>query len=103
MSLHVFGNLVQLKDKYGSPSLDEVSSFSREFYRSLEAKIGEQAAGELSVEVSSPVSYYPHPRSQHMSRQMMDRPDQTHCSSCTLEYTILAGSFIDFTLMGCGR
>ncbi|CAL5222919.1 g5352 [Coccomyxa viridis] len=46
--------LDKLKDKYGSPSLDEVSLFSREFYNALEAKIGEQAAGELSVEVSSP-------------------------------------------------
>ena len=46
---------LQLKDKYGSPSLDEISIFSREFYRALEAELGEQAAGKLSVEVSSPV------------------------------------------------
>ena len=46
---------LQVEDQYGSPSLDEVSIFSREFYSSLEAKVGEQAAGKLSVEVSSPV------------------------------------------------
>jgi ribosome maturation factor RimP len=47
---------LQLDDKYGSPSLDEVSKFSQEFSRALDAKIGEEAAGKLSVEVSSPVS-----------------------------------------------
>jgi len=46
---------LQVEDQYGSPSLDEVSIFSREFYSFLESKIGEQAAGKLSVEVSSPV------------------------------------------------
>ena len=48
--------LLQLDDKYGSPSLDEVAKFSQEFSRALDAKIGEEAAGKLSVEVSSPVS-----------------------------------------------
>ena len=47
---------LQLEDQYGSPTLDEVSIFSRNFYSTLEAKVGEKAAGELSVEVSSPVS-----------------------------------------------
>lgn len=47
---------LQLEDRYGSPSLDEVSIFSRNFSHALEAKVGEKAAGELSVEVSSPVS-----------------------------------------------
>ena len=47
---------LQLEDRYGSPSLDEISIFSRNFYHALEAKVGEKAAGELSVEVSSPVS-----------------------------------------------
>ncbi|CAK0786450.1 hypothetical protein CVIRNUC_009663 [Coccomyxa viridis] len=46
--------LDKLEDQYGSPTLDEVSIFSRNFYSALEAKVGEKAAGELSVEVSSP-------------------------------------------------
>jgi hypothetical protein len=32
-----------------------VETFSREFYRTLEAAIGEEAAGRIRVEVSSPV------------------------------------------------
>lgn len=52
-------HLMQLEDQYGSPTLDEIGLFSREFARALDAKIGEEAAGELSVEVSSPVSPLP--------------------------------------------
>ena len=89
---------LQLKDKYGSPSLDEVSLFSREFYNALEAKIGEQAAGELSVEVSSPVSPLPS-LSPSISvtvvpSQRMARPEQACCPSLTYPYALLVGSFL---------
>ena len=60
---------LQLEDQYGSPSLDEVSTFSRNFYRALEADLGEKAAGELSVEVSSPVSPAPWLSDLDMLRQ----------------------------------
>lgn len=44
----------KLTDKYGSPSLDEIGEFSKDFNESLESAIGEDAAGQLEVEVSSP-------------------------------------------------
>lgn len=50
----------QMDDLYGSPSLDDVAAVSREFYKGLEAAIGEEAAGKLSVEVSSPVGHICH-------------------------------------------
>ena len=40
-------------DRYGSPSLDDVSAFSRRFAAGLAAALGEEAAGELEVEASS--------------------------------------------------
>ena len=43
-------------DEYGSPSLDEVIGYSRAFNAALVAALGEEAAGEIEVEVSSPVS-----------------------------------------------
>lgn len=45
----------QLDDLYGSPTLDEVEAFSREFYKGLEAALGAEGAGKLSIEISSPV------------------------------------------------
>lgn len=45
----------QLDDLYGSPTLDEVEAFSREFYKELEAVLGAEGAGKLSIEISSPV------------------------------------------------
>ena len=42
-------------DQYGSPSLDDVAAFSRQFNAAYEAAVGEAAAGEIEVEVSSPV------------------------------------------------
>ena len=48
---------VQLQDKYGSPSMDEVADFARGFYVELEASLGEEAAGAITVEVSSAVLY----------------------------------------------
>lgn len=42
-------------DQYGSPSLDDVAAFSRQFNEAYEAAVGETAAGEIEVEVSSPV------------------------------------------------
>lgn len=47
---------MQLDDRYGSPMLDELETFSRQFYTQLEAALGEEAAGVLTVEISSPVS-----------------------------------------------
>lgn len=43
-------------DQYGSPSLDDVAEFSRAFNTAYEAALGEAAAGEIEVEVSSAVS-----------------------------------------------
>jgi len=44
----------KLTDTYGSPSLDEIGEFSRDFNESLESVIGEEAAGQIEIEVSSP-------------------------------------------------
>ena len=41
---------------YGSPTLDQVEAFAKGFYSALEAEVGEEEAGRISVEVSSPVS-----------------------------------------------
>jgi ribosome maturation factor RimP len=46
--------LDKLTNKYGSPSLDEVGTFSRNLNVELEAVMGEEAAGEIEIEVSSP-------------------------------------------------
>ena len=45
--------LDKLSDRYGSPSLDDVSAFSREFAHRLSEALGEEAAGEIEVEASS--------------------------------------------------
>ena len=50
--------VVQLEDMYGSPSMDDITDFSREFYAELEAELGEEAAGKLQIEVSSPVRWH---------------------------------------------
>lgn len=49
----------QVDDKYGSPTIDEITEFSREFQSQLEEELGEEEAGHISVEVSSPVRFYP--------------------------------------------
>lgn len=36
--------------------MDEVEIFARAFYRELESELGEEEAGAITVEVSSPVS-----------------------------------------------
>ncbi|CAG9465848.1 unnamed protein product [Pedinophyceae sp. YPF-701] len=41
-------------DPYGSPSLDDMESFARDFNARFEASVGETVAGEIEVEVSSP-------------------------------------------------
>jgi ribosome maturation factor RimP len=46
--------LDKLTDKYGSPELEDIESFSRRFNAALEAAIGEEAAGQIVMEVSSP-------------------------------------------------
>lgn len=45
--------LDKLTDRYGSPSLDDVSSFSRKFAELLAEALGEEEAGEIEVEASS--------------------------------------------------
>ena len=47
---------LQISDRYGSPSMDEVELFARAYNRGLEAALGEEEAGAVTVEVSSPVS-----------------------------------------------
>lgn len=42
-------------DLYGSPSLDDVEVFTRQLTSELEAALGAEAAGEIELEVSSPV------------------------------------------------
>ncbi|EIE18889.1 hypothetical protein COCSUDRAFT_45036 [Coccomyxa subellipsoidea C-169] len=44
----------KMDDLYGSPTLDDVALFSSKFSQALDARLGEEAAGKLSVEVSSP-------------------------------------------------
>lgn len=46
--------LDKLSDTYGSPTLDEIGAFSRDFNERFEALIGEEEAGGIEVEVSSP-------------------------------------------------
>lgn len=40
-------------DQYGSPSLDDVATFGRRFNAAYEDAVGEAAAGEVEIEVSS--------------------------------------------------
>lgn len=44
----------KLTDTYGSPTLDEIGEFSRDFNQLLESNLGEEAAGSIEIEVSSP-------------------------------------------------
>lgn len=46
----------QLDNEYGSPSLEDMEAFQHALGLKLEAALGSEAAGELEVEVSSPVS-----------------------------------------------
>ena len=46
----------QLDDEYGSPSLEDMEAFQHALRLKLEATAGNEAAGELEIEVSSPVS-----------------------------------------------
>ncbi len=64
MSLYAFRAVVntksvdirldKLSDRYGSPTLDEIGAFSRDFNERFEAMVGEEEAGSIEVEVSSP-------------------------------------------------
>ena len=49
--------VLQLEDRFGSPMLEEIEAFSRSFQVALEAELGEEAAGAISLEVSSPVIF----------------------------------------------
>ena len=42
-------------DRYGSPTLTDVAAFSRAFTAAFEAAVGEEVAGGIELEVSSPV------------------------------------------------
>lgn len=44
-----------LADQYGSPTLDDIATFSRLFNAAYEAAVGEAAAGAVEIEVSSAV------------------------------------------------
>lgn len=44
-----------MEDRYGSASLEDIQAFSRAFAAALEARLGEQRAGEIETEVSSVV------------------------------------------------
>lgn len=44
----------KLTDPYGSPSLDEIGAFSRDFNERLESLLGEEAVGDIEIEISSP-------------------------------------------------
>lgn len=46
--------LDKLSNKYGSPSLEEIKDFSRVLNKELEAEMGEEEAGTIEIEVSSP-------------------------------------------------
>mmetsp|Transcript_19424 Transcript_19424/g.50414 ORF Transcript_19424/g.50414 Transcript_19424/m.50414 type:complete len:350 (+) Transcript_19424:1687-2736(+) len=46
--------LDRLTDTYGSPSIEDIEKFSRMLYKELIAMLGEEAASEISLEVSSP-------------------------------------------------
>lgn len=47
---------MQLTDKYGSPTLGDLQSVTSAVNTGVLEKLGEQAAGEIEVAVSSPVS-----------------------------------------------
>ena len=61
---------LQPEDEYGSPSLDEIALFSRHYSEEYHKAIGE-AAEEVAVEVSSPVSL------------SMQTPSLQTCSLCS--------------------
>eukprot|EP00887_Chlorella_sp_A99_P005108 scaffold25.g5108.t1 len=46
--------LDKLTGRFGSPSLDDIEAFTRRLGAELEAALGEEAAGDIEVEVSSP-------------------------------------------------
>jgi len=46
--------LDKLDDKYGSPMLEDIEKFARALYRKMEEGMGEEAAGDITVEASSP-------------------------------------------------
>jgi hypothetical protein len=48
-------DFLQLDDKYGSPMLEDIERFARAFYTEMECSMGEEAAGDITVEASSPV------------------------------------------------
>jgi hypothetical protein len=46
---------VQLTNKYGSPALDDIERLARGVNSKLEESLGEDAAGEIEIGISSPV------------------------------------------------
>jgi ribosome maturation factor RimP len=53
-SMKIEIRLDKLEDLYGSPSIDDISSFSRKLYAGLEAELGAEQSGQITLEVSSP-------------------------------------------------
>jgi len=47
--------VVQPEDRFGSPTTEDLDAFVREFARQFEEALGEALAGDIDVEVSSPV------------------------------------------------
>lgn len=47
--------VVQPEDRFGSPTTEDLDAFVREFARRFEEALGEALAGDIDVEVSSPV------------------------------------------------
>ena len=57
--INVVGDLcVQPGDKFGSPNSEDLGMFVQEFNRQFEAAVGADLAGDVQVEVSSPVRTY---------------------------------------------
>eukprot|EP00192_Tetraselmis_astigmatica_P013695 CAMPEP_0117673162 /NCGR_PEP_ID=MMETSP0804-20121206/14319_1 /TAXON_ID=1074897 /ORGANISM="Tetraselmis astigmatica, Strain CCMP880" /LENGTH=324 /DNA_ID=CAMNT_0005481869 /DNA_START=72 /DNA_END=1046 /DNA_ORIENTATION=+ len=44
----------KMEDEYGSPSLEDITNIARAMYSGLEEALGEEEAGSIEVEVSSP-------------------------------------------------
>ena len=53
-SMKIEIRLDKLDDLFGSPSIDDITSFSRKMYAGLEADLGAEQSGQITLEVSSP-------------------------------------------------
>lgn len=53
--------MVQLTNEYGSPSLDDISLVARRVNAEMELAMGEDEAGKIETDISSPVCLQPVP------------------------------------------